>query len=721
MVLRHLRAARQFAVRHLLGSPASMLEQVRRLFLRLCLLWPVYAVPALLTQHRILAALAVAATTAGLAAWWLRGYRRQAFPIWDWAASAAGIAIILAAAGYESGLSMAFAWLALRALYGTAREKVYGGLAATAVLISSGLAAGMVDTVLPDLFTLFVLLPLIHTTGRFVAARDRAVVREAVLRDAYSALMAVPTRATAIDTVLVSAMALDPAIDGAAILVGHQTLTTEGTTGRAGGAGDGASLEAGQLPVEARSALAAGTGARLTGDGAARLAEVARLVPGVAILIAALSVREEPFGLLVVALRDRPADDLSGAVNSLAGQAALALDQLLASERFRALVENAPDAHILASTDGRIRFTNPTAQRLLGMSAAQLGERDLSTLVHPDDLAALLEPAPNLADATPRLYRIRGNGSGWLYVEAAVVGVTEHDGSTSLLINARDVSDRQRLEAELRHAQKLESVGRLAAGIAHEINTPVQFVSDNVRFLQQAFNDLLSLHHAYIGALEEAAGATQLDRMLQLEADMDIDFVVAEAPEAFAQTLEGVDRVAVIVRAMKAFGHPNGADKEPVNLNEAIATTIVVANNELKYVADVRTRFAELPPVTCYVGDINQVVVNLVVNAAHAVAAAAPSRGRGVVEVTTRLDGDHVVIEVSDSGTGIPPEIADKIFDPFFTTKEVGTGTGQGLALARALVVDRHGGRIGFVTEADVGTTFTVRLPIGSDNMATVA
>jgi PAS domain S-box-containing protein len=449
------------------------------------------------------------------------------------------------------------------------------------------------------------------------------------------------------------------------------------------------------------------------GTGGASLADAAGLPSGVATLAAALSVRDEPFGLLVLTLDRATADDLAGAVNTLARQAALALDQLLATERFQALVEYSPDAHILASIEGTIRFTNPAAQRLLGMSAAQLVERDLSTLVHADDLPAILDPGPDMADATPVVCRIRGNTAEWAQVEAVVVGITERDGSTSLVINARDVSDRQRLETELRHAQKLESVGRLAGGIAHEINTPVQFVGDNVRFLRQAFTDLLSLRHAYAHALD--AGRSDPDtrpreQIHQLETDVDIDFIVDEVPQAFEQTLEGIDRVATIVRAMKAFGHPNGTDKAPVNLNEAIATTIVVANNELKYVADVRTDFADLPPVTCHLGDINQVVLNLVVNAAHAIGSA--DRGRGLIEVATRLDDGHVVIEVTDTGTGIPPEVAEKVFDPFFTTKEVGTGTGQGLALARSLVVERHGGRIDFTTRPGTGTTFTVRLPV---------
>jgi signal transduction histidine kinase len=173
------------------------------------------------------------------------------------------------------------------------------------------------------------------------------------------------------------------------------------------------------------------------------------------------------------------------------------------------------------------------------------------------------------------------------------------------------------------------------------------------------------------------------------------------------------------VRAMKAFGHPGTEEKTQADLNEAIANTLVVANNEIKYVADVETELGDLPLVHCHLGDINQIVLNLVVNAAHAIGAA--DRGRGTITVRTHLDGGYAVIDVADTGTGVPPEIADKLFDPFFTTKEVGTGTGQGLALVRTLVADRHGGTIDFTTEPGVGTVFTVRLPTGTADEAAAA
>ena len=268
-------------------------------------------------------------------------------------------------------------------------------------------------------------------------------------------------------------------------------------------------------------------------------------------------------------------------------------------------------------------------------------------------------------------------------------------------------------EVSLRHSQKLESVGQLAAGIAHEINTPVQFIGDNLRFLDGAFTDLLQLREAcedIVAAQSEDARTSATATLHRMERDVDVEFVVEEVPGAIRQALDGVDRVGTIVRAMKAFGYTSNEAKAPVDLNEAITNTLVVATSELKYVADVVKDFDTLPPVWCYVGDINQVVLNLVINAAHAISAAGPERG--TITVGTRVEDGHVAISVRDTGTGIPPEVAERIFEPFFTTKEVGKGTGQGLALCWSLVVDRHQGTIGFDSEPGAGTTFTVRLPI---------
>jgi len=188
-----------------------------------------------------------------------------------------------------------------------------------------------------------------------------------------------------------------------------------------------------------------------------------------------------------------------------------------------------------------------------------------------------------------------------------------------------------------------------------------------------------------------------------------------EMPKAISQSLGGVERVATIVRAMKEFAHPEQKEKVAANLNQALASTLVVARNELKYVADIETDYGELPAVECHLGDLNQVFLNLLVNAAHAVKDAVDGTGnRGTIRVQTRPQGEWVKISIGDTGAGIPESIRSKVFDPFFTTKPVGRGTGQGLAIARSIVVDKHGGTLTFESEVGRGTTFVIGLPIHS-------
>ena len=272
------------------------------------------------------------------------------------------------------------------------------------------------------------------------------------------------------------------------------------------------------------------------------------------------------------------------------------------------------------------------------------------------------------------------------------------------------------LEAELRSAQKLESLGRLSAGIAHEINTPVQFISDNMHYIKEAFTSMKDLVQVYRGAtraelVPEQRVATAADARIADEI-ADTDYALENVPAALDSALEGLGRIATIVKSLKDFSHPDKSEKSAVDLNSNIRSTATITTNEYKHVADLTLDLGHLGPVACHGGEINQVLLNLIVNAAHAIGdVVKKTNQRGQIEIRTWQEPDWACISVRDTGAGIPDDIRDKIFDPFFTTKEVGKGTGQGLALARRIIVDKHGGVLDFVSAVGEGTTFTIKLP----------
>jgi signal transduction histidine kinase len=288
---------------------------------------------------------------------------------------------------------------------------------------------------------------------------------------------------------------------------------------------------------------------------------------------------------------------------------------------------------------------------------------------------------------------------------------------------AQEMAEREHMEAQLLHAQKMESIGQLAAGIAHEINTPTQYVSDNTTFLKRAFGGLVeALQSAETLLTAVLNGTPEPDLVAQVQSAFQkakVDFLLKHVPRALGQSREGLERVAAIVNAMKEFSHPCQGQKQLIDLGNAIETTLTVARNEWRYVAEAVTDFdPSLPPVPCLRDEFNQVLLNLIVNAAHAIAdvTGGGHRGQGTITLQTRRDGAWAEIRVSDTGAGIPAEIRQRIFDPFFTTKAVGKGTGQGLAIAHAVVVDKHGGTLDVESEIGNGTTFIIRLPLDADS-----
>jgi len=401
-------------------------------------------------------------------------------------------------------------------------------------------------------------------------------------------------------------------------------------------------------------------------------------------------------------------------------------EALRASEdRLRMLMANIPGAVYQRALDPTmtIEFVSDAIEAITGYGPEDLidnRQQAYASLIDPDELAAIAEEV----EAAAREQRHYGLAYRIVRADGEKVWVGDRgqavhgDGDVIWLYGTlsniderkRIEADRARMEVELRMAQKLESVGQLAAGIAHEINTPIQFVGDSLHFLKDSFDDLDRLIAVYRDACATITDDPALHaRLEEAEEDVDLAYLQERVPAACVRTLEGVERVASIVRAMKEFAHPQ-TEQAPADLDRALATTLTVARNEYKYLADVETYFGEIPHVVCNLSDLNQVFLNLIINAAHAIEDVGAERG--TITIRTAVEGDTAVVSVGDSGAGIPDEIRSRIFDPFFTTKAVGRGSGQGLAIARA-VIEKHHGSISADSTVGEGTTFTIRLPLG--------
>ena len=413
----------------------------------------------------------------------------------------------------------------------------------------------------------------------------------------------------------------------------------------------------------------------------------------------------------------------------------LAEAALAASEStFRGIFDQAPVGIVRLDGSDKVVEVNPALCSLSGRRPEELKGKPRNELF--DDAPPATSPAgPWSASPQPReevrtwssQRKIRRPNGTVRVVQVNDVARLAPDGSyQARLATVEDVTERLELAEELRQAREMEALGRLAGGIAHEINTPTQFISDNLAFLSNSWGVVSELLSGGLALCQAVGSGVPFDGLAaqlgERYATGDVDFLMAEVPDALAQSQEGVERVATIVRAMKAFGHPDRVDPEPTDLNRLVTDTLTVARNELKYVAEVETDLGTLPTIMCYRGAVGQVLLNLLVNAAYAVGSVSEATGRrGRVRVKTwEEDGRFVCAEVSDTGGGIPSEVLPHIFEPFFTTKPVGQGTGQGLALAWSTIVERHQGEIDVATSAS-GTTFVVRLPCHLDDRGAAA
>lgn len=394
---------------------------------------------------------------------------------------------------------------------------------------------------------------------------------------------------------------------------------------------------------------------------------------------------------------------------------------LESEERYRVIAQTASDGILTTDDAGRVQFANSAAAAIFGISRAQLTGRDFDGLA-PGYLNHCLS---GIGDGHSPLNRIELTGkhqSGRnIPLEISLSEFLQGTRNHRLTVVVRDVTERKREERQKALSQKLESIGQLAAGVAHEINTPIQYVGDNLHFLLDSWNGLVGLVSTYrqLTSTSEPAHRQQVfEDIDRLASAIDLDYLQLETPKAIQQSLDGIKRVAEIVGAMKELSHPGPATKTAVDLNHIINNTILISKNAWKYVAELTADLdPDLEPVHCIAGDMHQVMLNLIINAADAISERA-KQGRneaGHIGVSTHCDGEWVEIRVSDTGTGIPEAIQARIFDPFFTTKSVGKGTGQGLAIAHAIVVQKHQGSIQFETQTGVGTTFLIRLPIGTN------
>ncbi|MBT3509105.1 MAG: PAS domain S-box protein [Nitrospina sp.] len=388
---------------------------------------------------------------------------------------------------------------------------------------------------------------------------------------------------------------------------------------------------------------------------------------------------------------------------------------------------NSPTNISIISTDldRKVIFWNKGAERMLGYTAEEMvGKKDIEILyaneitkqVIASHIQSIVKDGTGLIAEVEEKTKSGEN----IWVNLAISPRYDSNGKLNGLMGiGEDITNRKLMQVQLNHAQKMESIGQMAAGIAHEINTPLQYIGDNARFLRDSFVDILSLFKEYIKLVEfnntGMFSLEQLDAIEKSRKEKEFDYLADEIPEAINQSLEGIDRVNKIVQALKEFSHPGSDEKRPSDINRAINTTLNVSRNEWKYLAEMVTSLdMTLPLVPCYLNDFNQVMLNLIINAVHSIKEKAEiNKGiSGTISITTKLRGKWVEISVSDTGRGIPESIQQNIFDPFFTTKDVGKGTGQGLAIVHALIVKKHQGTIEFESEVGIGTTFRFQLPL---------
>ncbi|MFA6653095.1 MAG: ATP-binding protein [Candidatus Delongbacteria bacterium] len=377
---------------------------------------------------------------------------------------------------------------------------------------------------------------------------------------------------------------------------------------------------------------------------------------------------------------------------------------------------------VITDIKGIIEFVNPAFEKTTGYSAGEVLGRSTSILksgqhdkVFYEDLWKTI-----LAGKPWKGHFINKKKNGDIYEEdASISPVFDESGNIiNFVALKRDISDMIRIENQLRHAQKMEGIGTLAAGIAHEINTPLQYISDNTLFIKDSFKKI-SDFYSNVRKLSENCSENEvtyrencLSAITETLKDTNLDYLMNEIPGALEESMNGIQIVRKIVMAMKTFSHPGLKTMQKADINDAITSTVTITKNVWKYVAEVETYPAEnLPEITCHIGDINQVILNMITNSCDAIAEK-KTEEKGLIKISTSFDKAFIYITIEDNGAGVPTGLKEKIFQPFFTTKQIGKGTGQGLALSYDIIVNKHNGGIKVDSEHGKGTIFTIKLPI---------
>ncbi|MDP2098195.1 MAG: PAS domain S-box protein [Methylobacter sp.] len=382
------------------------------------------------------------------------------------------------------------------------------------------------------------------------------------------------------------------------------------------------------------------------------------------------------------------------------------------------ILDAAASAIITISKTGQVLSFNKAAEHIFGFNADEIIGKNVNLLM-PSAIAmehdAYLQRYLN-DTASPRIIgkrrEVEGQRkNGEVFPVLLRVNAVNMDGEPVFCGLIDDISETKLLQNQLGQAQKLEAIGQLASGIAHEINTPIQYIGDNLSALLDNFADI----SAYLQATDQLADPALKPQLDELADKYDLNFILEDSPKAIKQAQDGVERVAEIVKAMKSFSHvEQNQDKQTVNLHEALNSALTISRNSYKYIAEVETDFAaDVGPIECYANELNQVFLNLIINAAHAIEE--KQAGMGLIRVITRNLGDSVEVMIQDNGAGIAAAIQEKVFNLFFTTKAVGKGTGQGLSLAHSIVVEKHQGKLFFESSPERGTTFHIQLPVKLD------